>query len=538
MERSGSASVLPVKGGAAPARPAGEPARALAARLGLPYLAPDAYPEEPLVGPTIAVKFLRRYCCLPLASEAGRLTVAMADPADAETLEALRSWTGLDPVPVVGEEAGILEAIERLYGSGSTTVQNIIDDMGGGEVEVIAGPAEEDADHLRDMASEAPVIRLVNLLITRAAEAGASDIHFEPFEDRLIVRYRIDGVLHEVESPSKRLQAAIISRVKLMAKMNIAERRLPQDGRISVRVGEHGIDIRVSTVPTVFGESLVLRLLDRSHVLLDLATLGFAGHDFERFERLIARPYGMILVTGPTGSGKTTTLYAVLDRLNAPDKKIVTIEDPVEYQLTGINQIQVHPKIGLTFAGGLRSIVRQDPDVILVGEIRDRETADIAIQSALTGHLVFSTVHTNDAAGAVTRLEDMGVESFLIASAVIGIMAQRLVRRVCPECAAPAPPDPALLRSLGADSDDTAGYRAGTGCEACNRTGFRGRLGIFELLPITDEIRGLVLARASAGAIRDAAVRAGMRTMRRDGLDKAAEGRTTPAEVMRVTQEE
>jgi general secretion pathway protein E len=532
------AAAQPVKGGVEPTRPPGEPARALAARLGLPYLEPGAYPDEPLVGPSIAVKFLRRYRCLPLTSESGRLRVAMADPADAATLDAIRSWTGLDPEAVVGDEAEIIEAIERLYGSGSTTVQNIIDDMGGGDVEVIAGPAEEDADHLRDMASEAPVIRLVNLLITKAAEAGASDIHFEPFEDRLIVRYRIDGVLHEVESPPKRLQAAIVSRVKLMARMNIAERRLPQDGRISVRVGEHGIDIRVSTVPTVFGESLVLRLLDRSHVLLDLETLGFAGADFTRFERLIARPYGMILVTGPTGSGKTTTLYAVLDRLNAPDKKIVTIEDPVEYQLTGINQIQVHPKIGLTFASGLRSIVRQDPDVILVGEIRDRETADIAIQSALTGHLVFSTVHTNDAAGAVTRLEDMGVESFLIASAVIGIMAQRLVRRVCPECAVPAPPDPALLRSLGADLDDTAGYRAGKGCEACNRTGFRGRLGIFELLPITDEIRGLILARASVGAIREAAVRAGMRTMRRDGLDKAAQGRTTPAEVMRVTQEE
>jgi general secretion pathway protein E len=525
-------------GEAAPARPPGEDARALAARLGLPFVEADSFPEAPIDGPAVAVKFLRRYRCLPLSVESGRLRVVMADPADAATLEAIRAWTGMPVDPAVGDEDTVLAAIERLYGTGSTTVQKIIDDMGGGDIEVLAGPAEEDAEHLRDMASEAPVIRLVNLLITRAAEAGASDIHFEPFEERLIVRNRVDGVLHEVESPPKRLQAAIISRIKLMAKMNIAERRLPQDGRIRVRVAERGIDIRVSTVPTVFGESLVLRLLDRTHVLLDLETLGFAGADFERFERLIARPYGMILVTGPTGSGKTTTLYAVLDRLNSPDRKIVTIEDPVEYQITGINQIQVHPKIGLTFAGGLRSIVRQDPDVILVGEIRDRETAEIAVQSALTGHLVFSTVHTNDAAGAVTRLEDMGVEGFLIASAVIGIMAQRLVRRVCPDCAAPAPPDPALLRSLGADPDDTAGYRAGAGCDACNRTGFRGRVGIFELLPITDDIRGLILARASAGAIREAAVRAGMRTMRRDGLDKAAQGRTTPAEVLRVTQEE
>src|SRR5512137_2630372 len=359
-----------------------ESGRELAARLGLPYLEAGSYPDAPWAGTNISLKFMRRYRCLPLAAEGGRLRVATADPADASTLEAIRAWTGLEADPVVGEEADILEAVERLHGAGSTTVQKIIEDMGGGDIEIIAGPAEEDAEHLRDLASEAPVIRLVNLLITRAAESGASDIHFEPFEDRLIVRNRIDGVLHEVESPPKRLQAAIISRVKLMAKMNIAERRLPQDGRIRVRVAERGIDIRVSTVPTVFGESLVLRLLDRSRVFLDLATLGFVGDDLARFERLIARPYGMVLVTGPTGSGKTTSLYAVLDRLNSPDRKIVTVEDPVEYQLTGINQIQVHPKIGLTFAGGLRSIVRQDPDVILVGEIRDRETAEIAVQSA------------------------------------------------------------------------------------------------------------------------------------------------------------
>ena len=448
--------------------------RELAARLGLPYLEAGAYPDAPWAGASLSVKFLRRYRCLPLEAEGSRLRVAIADPTDAATLEAIRAWTGLEADPVVGEEADILEAIERLHGSGSTTVQKIIEDMGGGDVEILSGDVEEDAEHLRDLASEAPVIRLVNLMITRAAEAGASDIHFEPFEDRLIVRTRVDGVLHEVESPPRRLQAAIVSRVKLMAKMNIAERRLPQDGRIRVRVADRGIDIRVSTVPTVFGESLVLRLLDRTRVFLDLATLGFGGPELTAFERLIRRPYGMLLVTGPTGSGKTTTLYAVLDRLNSPDKKIVTIEDPVEYQLVGVNQIQVHPKIGLTFAAGLRSIVRQDPDVILVGEIRDRETADIAIQSALTGHLVFSTLHTNDAAGAVTRLEDMGVESFLIASAVMGIIGQRLVRRVCPDCAAPAAPDPALLRSLGADAGDAGDYRAGKGCEALQPHGLPG----------------------------------------------------------------
>jgi general secretion pathway protein E len=527
------------KGGAEPV-PGTQPesGRELAARLGLPYVAASEYPEAPAAAIGLSVKFMRLYRAVPLAAEGGRLRLVMADPADVATLEAIRSYTGLEPEPAVGEEAEVLDAIERLYGSGATTVQKIIEDMGGGEIEVLGGPAEEDADHLRDLASEAPVIRLVNLLITRAAEQGASDIHFEPFEERLIVRYRVDGVLHEVESPPKRLQAAIISRVKLMAKMNIAERRLPQDGRIRVRVENRGIDIRVSTVPTVFGESLVLRLLDRTRVFLDLTTLGFVDEDRSRFEALIARPYGMLLVTGPTGSGKTTTLYAVLDRLNGPEKKIVTIEDPVEYQIAGINQIQVHPKIGLTFANGLRSIVRQDPDVILVGEIRDRETADIAVQSALTGHLVFSTVHTNDAAGAVTRLVDMGVESFLIASAVIGIIGQRLVRRVCPDCSAPAQPDPAVLRSLGWAPRAGDDFRQGRGCEACNQTGFRGRVGIFELLVMDDALRRQVLERTSSVAIREVAVAAGMRTMRRDGLEKARRGITTPSEVLRVTQEE
>ncbi len=521
---------------AAPA--AGGGARALAERLALPYVEAREFPDT-AVFPDLSAKFLTAHRALPLQLEDGRLRVAMADPGDAGTVEAIRSFTGHEVDPAVAEEEAILEGIERLYGAGAATVQKILDDMGEGGVEVIAGPAEEDADHLRDLASEAPVIRLVNLLITRAAETGASDVHFEPFEDRLVVRYRIDGVLHEVESPPKRLQAAIVSRIKLMARMNIAERRLPQDGRIRVRVGDRGVDIRVSTVPTVFGESLVLRLLDRSRVFLDLETLGLEAADLARFEELISRPYGMLLVTGPTGSGKTTTLYGVLDRLNAPDRKIITIEDPVEYQIAGINQIQVHPKIGLTFAGGLRSIVRQDPDVILVGEIRDRETADIAVQSALTGHLVFSTVHTNDAAGAVTRLEDMGVEGFLISSAVIGILAQRLVRRVCPACAEPFDPAPALVASLGGSGErEPAAWRAGRGCPECNHTGYRGRIGIFELLVLDEEIRRLVLARSGSAAIRAAAVRAGMRTMRGDGLGKARRGVTTPAEVVRVTQDE
>jgi general secretion pathway protein E len=518
--------------------PAPESARAVAARLGIPAVGVADFPEAPLVLGNLSVKFLRLYRVLPLDLEGGRLRVAMADPADAATVEAIGAYTGHEVDPVAGEEAEILDAIERLYGSGATTVQKIIDDMGGEDVEIISGPAEENVDHLRDLASEAPVIRLVNLLISRAAESGASDIHFEPFEDRLIVRYRVDGVLHVVESPPQRLQAAIVSRVKLMAKMNIAERRLPQDGRIRVRLENRGIDLRVSTVPTVFGESLVLRILDRSRVFLDLEALGFETDDRGRFEALITRPYGMVLVTGPTGSGKTTTLYAVLARLNAADRKIITIEDPVEYQITGINQIQVHAKIGLTFANGLRSIVRQDPDVILVGEIRDQETADIAVQSALTGHLVFSTLHTNDAPGAVTRLEDMGVEPYLISSAVIGIMAQRLVRRICAACSAPAAPEATLLQALGAGAGGDADFRLGSGCDVCNRTGFRGRLVICEILLLTEELRRLVLQRTGASALREAAVRAGMRPMREDGIAKARRGLTTIAEVLRVTQEE
>jgi general secretion pathway protein E len=408
-----------------------------------------------------------------------------------------------------------------------------------GEMEVVSGPAEEDEEHLRDLAAEAPVIRLVNLLISRAAESGASDIHFEPYEDLLVVRYRIDGVLHEVERPPKRLQPAITSRIKLMAKMNIAERRLPQDGRVRVRVRDRSIDIRVSTVPTVFGESLVLRLLDRSAVLLTLESLGLAPRDLTRFEKMIRRPHGMILVTGPTGSGKSTTLYSVLDRIRSPERKIITIEDPVEYQVEGVNQIHVIPKIGLTFANGLRSIVRQDPDIIMVGEIRDRETADISVHAALTGHLVFSTVHTNDAPSAVTRLAEMGVETFLIASSVAGILAQRLVRKVCEDCAVEGPPDEAVLARFSGREDMGGGrYREGEGCEACNMTGYRGRIGVFELMEMSEVVKKLVLEKSSAGVLREAALGEGMISLRDDALEKVSRGVTTLSEVLRISQEE
>jgi general secretion pathway protein E len=399
---------------------------------------------------------------------------------------------------------------------------------------------EENVDHLRDMASKGPVIRLVNLIISRAIELRASDIHFEPFEDQFRVRYRVDGVLHDVESPPKRLQAAIVSRVKIMAKLNIAERRLPQDGRIMLRVKGKEIDFRVSSVPTIYGESTVLRILDKSTILLDVEKLGFPEDTLEGFRELIQRPHGIFLVTGPTGSGKTTTLYCALEKINSSEKKIITVEDPVEYQLKGINQIQVKPAIGLTFANALRSIVRQDPDVILIGEIRDAETAEIAIHSALTGHLVLSTLHTNDAPSAITRLIDMGMEDYLLSSTIIGILAQRLVRVACPNCQVPYSPDPAILKEMKLDGQDHAGFNIieVKGCERCSQTGYLGRAGIFEFLPITDRIQKLIQEKRDSNVIKDVARKNGMRTLREDGWIKVKQGITTIPEVLRVTQEE
>jgi general secretion pathway protein E len=390
------------------------------------------------------------------------------------------------------------------------------------------------------MASEGPVIRLVNLIISKAIEMRASDIHFEPFEDLFRVRYRIDGVLHDVESPPKRLQAAIISRVKIMAKLNIAERRLPQDGRIMLRVKGKEIDFRVSSVPTIYGESTVLRILDKSSILLDIEKLGFPEDTMKGFKELIQRPHGIILVTGPTGSGKTTTLYCALGKINSPEKKIITVEDPVEYQLKGINQIQVKPSIGLTFANALRSIVRQDPDVILIGEVRDAETAEIAIHSALTGHLVLSTLHTNDAPSAITRLIDMGMEDYLLSSTIIGILAQRLVRVACPFCRRPYSPDSAILREMRVEGKSLSGLKIieVKGCERCSYTGYWGRTGIFEFVEVTDRIQKLILEKRDANIIKEVARKNGMRTLREDGWMKVKQGITTISEVLRVTQEE
>ena len=513
--------------------------------LGVPLVTRKELPSSAVSIPGLNVKFLRHARVLPVALADGVLTAAMADPGDRDSLQGLEVATGCRLKPLLAKEKDIVEALEECYGEHGEGQG----DGGGDALVEYLSEDEEDVDHLRDLASEAPVIRFVNVLINRAVESRASDIHIEPFENELKVRYRIDGVLHDVDAPQRRLQAAIVSRIKIMAKLNIAERRLPQDGRIKLRMMGKEIDLRVSTLPTLYGESVVLRILDRGSIVLDLQKLGFPNDTQAQWDQLIVKPYGMILVTGPTGSGKTTTLYGSLNNINSPDKKIITIEDPVEYQLNGVNQIHVKPQIGLTFASGLRSIVRQDPDVIMVGEIRDAETAEIAIQAALTGHLVFSTLHTNDAAGAVSRLLEMGVEDYLLASSLLGVLAQRLVRRICPECRRPVEgmlADQAELKSFFSDgkngerTEDTlanAPLFEGAGCENCSHTGYRGRAGIYELLMVDDAVRRLILDHASADQIRTKAIDLGMRTLREDGWRTVREGTTTLSEIIRVTRD-
>src|SRR5437667_8218635 len=508
--------------------------RALAEQQNLAYLSRDELPSALPVLKAVSPKYLRQYLVCPISVDAGTLTVATADPLNPLIIDDLRQSTGLDVKVMVSSPEAILEAIDHTYDGSATPLQRIVEGM-----EDDRGPdGDEDVNHLRDMAFEAPVVRLVNLLIENAINAEASDIHIEPFEDTLRIRYRIDGILFDQEAPPRRLQAAVTSRVKLMAEMNIAERRLPQDGRIRVTLRGRRVDIRSSTIPTVHGESIVMRLLDRSSVFLPMEKLGFAPGTLRRFEALIKRPHGILLVTGPTGSGKTTTLYGALDKINTPDRKIITVEDPVEYQLKGVNQIHVKPKIGLTFATGLRHIVRQDPDVILIGEIRDLETAEIAIQAALTGHLVFSTLHTNDAPGAITRLQDMGVEAYLVASVLEGVLAQRLVRRICTACRVPDTPSAADLEALGIEGAADRQLYRGRGCDECRGTGYRGRTGIYELFPITEEARSLILRRAPTRDIRRHAIEGGMVTLRMDGWLKAGEGVTTVEEILRVTQED
>jgi general secretion pathway protein E len=518
----------------------------LSEHIAVPRIWLPDYPTVPILENVISFRFMKQCRFVPVALENDVLTLAMADPLDMATLDSIRQATGYHPHPVLGAESEILDALERLYGSSSSTLGRIIegiDETGG-----LDNTAEEieDIEQLKDLASEAPVIRLVNLLISKAIENRASDIHIEPFEKDLKVRYRIDGILHNVESPPKKLKAALISRVKIMAKLNIAERRLPQDGRIKLKVLGRDIDLRISTLPTLYGESVVMRILDKSNTdLYDIRRLGFPEDSLKEFEAIIRRPHGIFLVTGPTGSGKTTTLYSALSTINLPDKKIITIEDPIEYQIGGVNQIHVNTQIGLTFGAGLRHIVRQDPDVIMVGEIRDLETAEIAIRAALTGHLVFSTLHTNDAPSAITRLIDMGAEDYLIASSLLGVLAQRLIRVICPHCKTEVHPVPEMLKEIGfiygtqgAPASGPARFYEGRGCDHCGNTGFIGRVGIYELMTVNDDIRKLIVGKADAGQIRKKAIEKGMRPLRDDGWLKVRQGVSSIPEVLRVTQEE
>ncbi len=497
---------------------------ALAEQMEIPLVSAQQFPAVSPELEGIAPRYMRQFKFLPIELEQSTVTIAMADPLDFETVNTVRMFTKLQVKTAIAAEQEILDAIDKYYGEGD---QNVAVESG----EAGAFEQEQEIEHLRDMASEAPVIRLVNSMIAQALEKRASDIHIEPFEKEFRVRYRIDGVLHDQEPPPRELKSAVTSRLKLMAKLNIAERRLPQDGRIKLKVLGHEVDLRVSTLPTLYGESVVMRLLDRSAGdFYDLKKLGFDEHMLSRMEFYTSLPHGIFLVTGPTGSGKSTTLYSALKRINLPDKKIITIEDPVEYQMDGINQIHVNPQIGLTFAAGLRHIVRQDPDVIMVGEIRDRETADIAIRAALTGHFVFSTLHTNDAPSAITRLTDMGVENYLITSSLVAVLAQRLVRQICRHCKHPAGACPSPEGRM------VPTWR-GAGCSQCMGTGFSGRVGIFELMEMNEELRSLIMRNADAGQLTLAARKNGMRNLREDGWEKIARGITTVEEVMRVTQE-
>jgi general secretion pathway protein E len=463
--------------------------------------------------------------------------IATNDPLNFQPLDDLVKTIGIDDYRVVlSTREAIISAINLQYDLRRDSAEQLVQDMEENGSNIIS-EIEETADLLDDT-SDAPIIKLVNHIISQSIKARASDIHFEPYQNSFTVRYRVDGILYDLLTPPKWIQPALISRVKVMAKMNIAEKRLPQDGRFEVKIGDQDIDVRVSTIPTAFGERLVLRLLNKSGSLLELPDLGLSPKRLKLLKRLVSTPNGIILNTGPTGSGKTTTLYAILSSINEPNINIITIEDPIEYQIKGISQIQVNPKIELTFARGLRSIVRQDPDVILVGEIRDKETADIAVQSALTGHLVFSTLHTNDSASAITRLVDMGVEPFLISSSVLAVVAQRLVRVLCKDCRRAYIPNPIYLKSIGFSPDRFKAhtvYKA-VGCENCFNTGYRGRLGIFEIMVLTERLKSLILKTFDSNRIKNEAVQQKMRTLRQDGMQKVLNGLTTVEEVLRVTQ--
>ena len=513
--------------------------KALANQFGLEMISLADYRVPDEVVACMPRHIARRYKVMPVYKHDSTLTVAISDPLDVDTVDSLRYILKMNVEPVVASKADIDVALGRYYGTADDTVESMLQEITEGDIE-IAVPGKAQESRIEDTTAteaDAPIIKLVGLLIMEAYRNRASDIHIEPLEKRLRVRYRIDGVLHEVDNPPKRLQPAIISRLKIMANMSIAEKRVPQDGRIQIPVMGKTLDLRVSSLPTNHGESIVMRILDKSSLLLGLGDLGFFSDDQEKMEKLISLPDGIFLVTGPTGSGKTTTLYACLNAINKPDRKIITVEDPVEYQLAGINQVQVNPEINLTFAAALRSILRQAPNIIMIGEIRDLETANIAVQASLTGHLVFSTLHTNDAPSAVTRLIDMGVKPFLVASSVRAIMAQRLIRRVCQNCKEPYVPTEYEMRVLNLKPEELAKATIfkGKGCQECGRTGYRGRRGIYEIFVLDEEVRQLIYERVPANVLRTRARELGMRTLREDGVRKIMTGMTTPEEVIAIT---
>jgi general secretion pathway protein E len=517
--------------------------RVRAEQLGLPFLeALDVEAIDVELTSNLPVSFAKTHMVLPLWRKGTRVHVAVADPLNLAALDALRVMLQAQVEPVVVPEPALMDAVNKIFDRRAAASQ-VMEGIENEEIGLSASEGIENLEDINDTDDEAPIIRLVNALMAQAVKERASDIHIEPFERHIAVRFRVDGVLHDVIQPPKRFHASITSRIKVMAGLDIAEKRIPQDGRIKIKVAGREIDIRLSTVPTSHGERIVMRLLEKANVLRDLSHIGLGAQVLENMNEMIQKSYGIILVTGPTGSGKTTTLYASLAKINSPTRNIITVEDPVEYQITGIGQIQVNTKVGLTFAAGLRAILRQDPDVVMVGEIRDRETAEIAIQASLTGHLVLSTIHTNDAASAVTRLVDMGIEPFLVSSSVIGMMAQRLVRVLCPHCKQAVVPTESELRQLGITMEQFLEHGRGhvynpQGCSECGDTGYAGRTGIYELLVVDDEIRGLIMDNVDSASIKKRAIKKGMTTLRDDGARKVLLGDTSIAEVMRVSQDD
>ena len=508
----------------------------LSEKLGIPRIELSNYLIDPKIIELVPEALARKHELIPVLKIGNRLTCAMVDPWNVFALDEVRAKTNLIIEPAVATDGEIKKAFNEYYGARGS-MEELIRSIDEKKLGLEEGK-DPDVKKLEGLVEEPVVIKLVNMLIIKAIQDRASDIHVEPEEDTLKTRLRVDGMLHEISSPPKHLQSAIISRIKIMAELNIAERRIPQDGRFTINMEGKRIDVRVSCVPTIYGENVVLRLLDASNAVLGLEELGFSKEVLAVFERLIRRPHGIILVTGPTGSGKTTTLYASLNKINTVEKNIITIEDPVEYKLAGARQIQINPKVDLTFASGLRSILRQDPNIIMVGEMRDLETAEIAIQAALTGHLVFSTLHTNDAPGAITRMIDMGIEPFLVSSSVMGVLAQRLVRTICPDCKGKYTPTKEELKDIGLSPSDKSLFFRGKGCPKCMQTGYKGRIGIYELMLSDEKIKNAVIAKSSADDIRKLAIAGGMITLKEDGIRKVKAGVTTVEEVLRVTEED